>query len=104
MQQPPSLPDEKERLAALAALDILDTAADEHFDRLTRLAKQIFGVPIALVSLVDTERQWFKSRQVLDASLAAVQVQDHAGLLMVAPRAMGGILAPSRGPDLDRRE
>jgi diguanylate cyclase (GGDEF)-like protein len=52
---------ESTRLNTLQALSILDTPAEERFDRLTRLAKRIFGVPIALVSLVDENRQWFKS-------------------------------------------
>lgn len=52
---------EAERLAALRALAVLDTAPEERFDRLTRIAKAAFDVPIALVSLVDSNRQWFKS-------------------------------------------
>ena len=51
----------------LHALDLLDTPAEPAFDRITRLAAQILRVPIALVSLVDTDRQWFKSRIGLDA-------------------------------------
>lgn len=58
---------EAQRLAALHALNILDTPLEESFDRITQLACDIFDVPIALVSLVDTDRQWFKSRQGLDA-------------------------------------
>ncbi|MDO8274510.1 MAG: GAF domain-containing protein [Serpentinimonas sp.] len=59
----PALPeDEAERLHALRALGVLDSAAEERFDRLTRLAQALFEVPIALISLVDAERQWFKSR------------------------------------------
>jgi len=54
------------RLKALNALDILDTPAERRFDRLTRLAQQIFRVPAALVSLVDEQRQWFKSHPGLD--------------------------------------
>ena len=54
-------------MRGLRALDILDTAPEERFDRLTRLARRLFGVPIALVSLVDTDRQWFKSRVGLAA-------------------------------------
>ncbi|MCP5214938.1 MAG: sensor domain-containing diguanylate cyclase [Pseudomonadales bacterium] len=58
----PGIPeDEKSRLIALRSLNILDTPEEERFDRLTRLAKRMFGVPIALVSLVDESRQWFKS-------------------------------------------
>ncbi len=59
--------EEATRLDTLRALNILDTSPEERFDRLTRLAKRLFGVPMALVSLVDEERQWFKSRQGLDA-------------------------------------
>ncbi len=58
----PELPaDEGSRLKALRSLNILDTSAEERFDRLARLAKRMFNVPIALVSLVDENRQWFKS-------------------------------------------
>ncbi|MCU7554597.1 sensor domain-containing diguanylate cyclase [Alteromonas sp. ASW11-19] len=59
---------ENARLETLRALKILDTAPEERFDRITRMAKRMFGVPISLVSLVDSERQWFKSAQGLDAS------------------------------------
>jgi PAS domain S-box-containing protein len=64
--QAPAIPEnEVERLQALRASALLDTPPEERFDRLTRLAKRIFGTRIALVSLVDTDRQWFKSRQGL---------------------------------------
>lgn len=52
---------ETNRLAALHRLNMLDTPAEERFDRITRIAKAHFGVSIALVSLVDANRQWFKS-------------------------------------------
>ncbi|MDQ8021832.1 MAG: EAL domain-containing protein [Moraxellaceae bacterium] len=59
---PAALPaDEEERLAGLQALAVLDSAPEPVFDSITRLAADICGTPIALVSLVDTERQWFKS-------------------------------------------
>lgn len=65
----PSLPqDEARRLRALRSLGLLDTSPEERFDRFTRLARRSFGVSIALVSLVDADRQWFKSRQGLDAT------------------------------------
>lgn len=62
------LPDDEEaRLRALHELCIMDTAPEERFDRYTRIASTLFDVPIALVSLVNSDRQWFKSRQGLDA-------------------------------------
>lgn len=58
-----SLPlNEAERLAALSEYHILESAPDQGFDDLTRLAGQICGTHIALVSLVDHDRQWFKAR------------------------------------------
>jgi EAL domain-containing protein (putative c-di-GMP-specific phosphodiesterase class I)/GGDEF domain-containing protein len=53
---------EGERLSALQDLNLLDTPPSENFDRITRMASQIFGLPIAAVSLTDVDRQWFKSR------------------------------------------
>jgi diguanylate cyclase (GGDEF)-like protein len=61
MQTAPIPANEKTRVAALRLLNILDTEPEERFDRLTRMAKRIFSVPIAQVTLVDTNRQWFKS-------------------------------------------
>lgn len=60
--------DEAERIESLQALEILDTPPEERFDRVTRLAKRIFGVPIVAVSLIDTNRQWFKSCIGLDVT------------------------------------
>ncbi|MBB3949955.1 GAF domain-containing protein [Aureimonas jatrophae] len=71
---PPSPPDanrnavvgpaitDPERLAALEALDILDTAPEESFDSIAAIASEVCATPIALVSLVDRDRQWFKAR------------------------------------------
>ena len=59
---------EELRILSLCALGILDTPAEERFDKFTRLATCAFQVPIALVSIVDSDRQWFKSRQGLEAS------------------------------------
>lgn len=54
------------RVQSLRALNILDTQPDERFDSITRFATRGFNVPICLVSLVDTHRQWFKSAQGFD--------------------------------------
>ena len=67
MQAPPTPNDETQRLRALTTLCILDTLPEERFDRITRLACRALAMPIALVSLVDRDRQWFKSRQGLTA-------------------------------------
>jgi len=55
-------PDETRRLQALLDLKLLDTAPEERFERITRLAARLFGVPMAMVGLLDAERLWFKSR------------------------------------------
>lgn len=68
MKPAPMPPDERSRLETLRALNLLDTAPEERFDRLTRMARRMFGVPISLVSLIDANRQWFKSNQGLEAS------------------------------------
>ena len=63
MSQPPRLPDlEAQRLQTLIDYAVLDTEAETAFDEITALAARWFEVPIALVSLIDRERQWFKSR------------------------------------------
>ncbi|PZO45618.1 MAG: hypothetical protein DCF17_00780 [Shackletoniella antarctica] len=59
-------PSEDQRLAALLGYDILDTQAEAAFDDLAKLAAYICGTPIALVSLIDQNRQWFKARVGLD--------------------------------------
>ena len=68
MKAPETPPEEFERQAALERTGLLDTAPEERFDRYTRMACKAFNVPIALVSLVDSNRQWFKSCQGLSAS------------------------------------
>jgi signal transduction histidine kinase len=68
MKIAPLPPDEEERLRTLRAYEILDTPPEAGFDELTRLAAEICRVPIAAVSLVDSERQWFKSIVGLDTA------------------------------------
>lgn len=61
MKSAPIPQDEQSRVATLHMLNILDTDPEERFDRLTRMARRLFSVPIAQVTLVDSNRQWFKS-------------------------------------------
>ena len=66
---PAAIPeDEALRLKALHNLQLLDTPREERFDRLTRIASRIFDVPTSLITLVDQDRQWFKSKQGLEAT------------------------------------
>lgn len=66
--QPPILPDEASRLAALHGLKLLDTSVEPGLDVITRLAADRFDCAIALVSLVETDRQWFPSRHGLEVT------------------------------------
>jgi diguanylate cyclase (GGDEF)-like protein len=60
----PTIPlDESQRLERLRSLHLLDTPAEERFDRLTRIAQTLLDVPVAAITLVDASRQWFKSSQ-----------------------------------------
>ncbi|HEY0314996.1 MAG TPA: ATP-binding protein [Sphingomonas sp.] len=72
--------DEASRLAALHALDLLDTDPEAGFDDLVAVARALTGAPVALVSLIDAERQWFKARAGLDVTETprAVALCDHA--------------------------
>src|SRR5919199_2572088 len=87
-------PDEARRIAALHALKVLDTPAEERFDRITRAAARLLDVPIASISLVDTGREWFKSRLGLhlpefsrDVSFSAYAIQQDEILVIKDTRA-----------------
>lgn len=68
MFKPETPPDESQRLAALQSYRILDTPPDPHLDQLAKLASELCGMPMSLISLVDSDRQWFKARVGLAAS------------------------------------
>lgn len=83
---------EAERLAILRAFEILDTPPEPEYDDIVRLASHLCGTPIALVSLVDADRQWFKARVGLDATQTPRDISfcGHvvaAGELMIVPDA-----------------
>jgi diguanylate cyclase (GGDEF)-like protein/PAS domain S-box-containing protein len=82
-QRAPALPNEEARVALLHRLNLLDTPPEETFDRVTRLASIVAGTPIALVSLIDHDRQWFKSR-------VGVEAQQTARDIAFCPHAMLG--------------
>lgn len=63
MQPPKMHPDELSRLSTLHNLNILDTLPEERIDRITSMVQKTFNVPIVLITLIDMNRQWFKSRQ-----------------------------------------
>ena len=64
----PPPPDEQERIQLLHALNLLDTPPEPVFDRITRLVSHLLDVPMALISLVDSNRQWFKSKVGITAA------------------------------------
>ncbi len=70
----PTPANEAQRLSALRALNLLDTAPEERFDRITRLAARVVNVPMACVVLVDSDREFFKSRYGFD--LTAIPRED----------------------------
>jgi len=74
MQSAPIPDNERQRLDRLKQYRVLDTPPEEAFDRITRIIAETIEVPIALVSLVDSERQWFKSKVGLDADETSREV------------------------------
>ena len=64
--QKPLIPDyEKDRMCAVMDLKILDTDTEERFDKITREATERFGVPISTITVIDKDREWYKSMQGL---------------------------------------
>ncbi|MDH3760288.1 MAG: sensor domain-containing diguanylate cyclase [Gammaproteobacteria bacterium] len=61
MQEPLISADEAIRIKTLRELNLLDTPCEDHFDRLARITQHLFGVPMVLISLIDSDRQWLKS-------------------------------------------
>lgn len=77
------------RLATLKSMRLLDSPAEDRYDRITRLARRLFGMPMSLISLIDADRQWFKSSQGLgvsetprDIAFCAVAVACHEMLVV----------------------
>lgn len=66
MKEAPIPANEKERVCAVHALDILDTATEERFEVITDEAIEKLQVPIATITIIDTDREWFKSYKGLD--------------------------------------
>ena len=84
MKEAPIPANDADRLAALYSLHILDTTPEERFDRLTRIATKLFNVPIAYISLIDANRQWYKSSCGLSTTGSGpedllLRPRDHAG-------------------------
>jgi signal transduction histidine kinase/ActR/RegA family two-component response regulator len=82
----PLPPDEIERLQSLRACSILDTAPDPRLDAMTRLAARLFQVPITLVSLIDEDRQWFKSSVGLPQGSQTPRSQSFCAYALLHPR------------------
>jgi diguanylate cyclase (GGDEF)-like protein len=87
--------EEGERLAALDRYDILDTPQEEGFDRITRLARRIFDMPMSTITLIDGHRQWFKSR----SGVEACETPRGPALCNVAMRASGVLVVPDARAD-----
>ncbi len=94
--QPPETPAEEQfRLAALHYLGLLDTPAERDFDDLVALAQVLFQVPIALISLIDRDRQWFKARAGFDGQ-EGPRATSFCGHAILAPE---GLVVPDASRD-----
>ena len=91
---------EPERLASLYALRILDTPPEQRFDKITSFVASEFNVPIAVISLVDETRQWFKSKVGLDicGSARNISICSH-GIQSTKPFVVSDLTRDSRFRD-----
>lgn len=112
LNPPSSVEAEAARLAALRRYDILDTPPDGSFDRITALAASLFEVPISIISLVDTDRVWFKSHHGLEGVkqigkepglCASAIVQDQAWILENAATDVRSLANPLVAGEFGRR-
>lgn len=92
----PVIPNEERRLAALGEYAVLDTAAEQAYDDIVRLAAFVCETPIALVSLIDRERQWFKARTGLAAGETP---REHAFCAHAIARPDGVMIVPDASRD-----
>lgn len=90
MRESPLSQHEEQRLQTLRSLNLMDTAPEERFDRVVRIAARLFDVPIAIFSLIDRHRLWFKARHGFEqaeypreASFCDYMLQ-HDGMLVIA--------------------
>jgi diguanylate cyclase (GGDEF)-like protein/PAS domain S-box-containing protein len=74
VNEPAAGPDKTERIAAVEALNILDTPAEKTYDEAVRLASTICGTPISLITFLDASRQWFKARVGLEGTETPIEV------------------------------
>ncbi|BCM24225.1 diguanylate cyclase [Methyloradius palustris] len=97
----PDIPsNEVERLAALKRMDILDSASEVGFDLLTEMAAELLQLPIALVTIVDSKRNWFKSRVGIEGSEAPRDVSFCAhAILQTSPMIIEDALLDERFSD-----
>jgi diguanylate cyclase (GGDEF)-like protein len=95
MEAPPLTPNEPFRLNSLRRLQLLDTPIEERFERITRLAQQLLDVPIAAISLIDADRQWFKSIQGLPVTETARDVSFCGHTIL----GEGGLVVPDARTD-----
>ena len=94
--QPPIPPDERERLEELRCYQILDTAAEPAYDDLVYVASQICQTPIALVSLIDSQRQFLKSRLGMHSS-ETPRDQAFCAMRSCSPRRWSSQMPPLTG-------